>query len=153
MWSGISDTKVGVSKPRPVLTDCQSFYFRLRLFSPKSHYRDWDRDFFSLSLEIENKTKNKTKTETFSSQWRKTTQMLIFWSEINRIQTPPLGPLGAIFCFLFKNIRTRSVRVLKFHRGFILTKKEILTPKKIRRPPMAPWGAVLVCFWTFLKLS
>ena len=39
---------------------------------------------------------------------------------------PPPGPLGAIFRFFWfflENFRRRSVRVLKLHRGFILTKK------------------------------
>jgi hypothetical protein len=46
-------------------------------------------------------------------------------------------------------LRRRSARVLKIHRGFILTKKEIFTPKKIWRPPLAPLGSVLF----LLKLS
>jgi hypothetical protein len=36
---------------------------------------------------------------------------------------PPLAPWGAIFRFFLENVRRRSVRVLKLHRGFILTKK------------------------------
>jgi hypothetical protein len=41
---------------------------------------------------------------------------------------PPPGPLGGDFfvflLFFCENFRRRSVRVLKLHRGFILTKKK-----------------------------
>jgi hypothetical protein len=43
-----------------------------------------------------------------------------------------------------ENIRRRSVRVPKLHRGFIFTKKEILTHKKIR-------GAFLGVFFENFK--
>jgi hypothetical protein len=44
--------------------------------------------------------------------------------------------------------------VLKLHRGFILTqKKEILTPKKIRRPPLSPRAVLVFLKVIFLKLS
>ena len=67
------------------------------------------------------------------------------------LKKPP-GPCGAIFRyfkFFFEKFRRMSVRVLKLHRGFILTKKEILTPQQIWRPPLAPWGSV---FSFFLKI-
>jgi hypothetical protein len=45
----------------------------------------------------------------------------------NKIRTTPPRPLGGLFLgflnFFLENIRRRSVRVLKLHRGFILTKK------------------------------
>ena len=72
---------------------------------------------------------------------------------------PPLGgdfysfkclclPLGGRFLVFFlkffcENIRRRSVRVLKFHRGFILTKKGDINPQTNLETPLAPWGAFL----------
>jgi hypothetical protein len=53
---------------------------------------------------------------------------------------PSPGPLGGDFYVYFEDIRRRSVRVLKLHRGFILTKKDDINPQKIGRPPLAPWG-------------
>jgi hypothetical protein len=50
--------------------------------------------------------------------------------------------------FVVEDIRRRSVRVLKLHRGFIPTKKEI-SPHKIPKPPWPPSGA----FLGFLKIS
>jgi hypothetical protein len=44
---------------------------------------------------------------------------------------PPPGPLGRFLGFfrcVFENFRRRSVRVLKLHRGFILTKKGDINP-------------------------
>jgi hypothetical protein len=68
----------------------------------------------------------------------------------------PLAPwgrfLGFFKCF-FENFRRNTVRVLKLQRGFILTKKEILTPQKIRRPPLAPGGAFLGFLIFVLKIS
>jgi hypothetical protein len=37
----------------------------------------------------------------------------------------------------------QQASVLKLHRGYILTKKEILNPKKIWRTHLAPWGTFL----------
>jgi hypothetical protein len=36
--------------------------------------------------------------------------------------------------FFLENIRRRSIRVLKLYRGFIITKKNILTPNKSNPP-------------------
>jgi hypothetical protein len=72
------------------------------------------------------------------------------YKEKIKFGTPPLAPWGPIFRFskvFFENIKRRSVRVPKLHRGFILTKKEILTTNKFWRPPLAPWGAFLVFLW------
>ena len=67
----------------------------------------------------------------------------------------PLAPWGAIFKFFlvsfFENIRRRSVRVLKLHRGFILTKKGDINPQKNSETPLAPWGGGVLYF--FLKIS
>jgi hypothetical protein len=63
---------------------------------------------------------------------------------------PPTGPRGAIFRGFLENFRRRSVRVLKLHRGCFLTKKEILATQKIRRPSLAPLGAVFRFFNFFV---
>jgi hypothetical protein len=52
------------------------------------------------------------------------------------------GPSRVRFRFVFfrfkKNSRRRSVRVLKLHSEFIITKKGILTSQKNRSPPWPP---------------
>jgi hypothetical protein len=53
---------------------------------------------------------------------------------------PPPGPLGAIFRFFLENFRRRSIRVLKLHRGFILTKKGDISPPKNSETPNCPPG-------------
>jgi hypothetical protein len=45
-----------------------------------------------------------------------------------------------------ENFRRRSVRVLKLHRGFILTKKEIITHKIFGDHPWPHGGAFLGFF-------
>ena len=59
---------------------------------------------------------------------------------------PPSGPLGADFSCFFENIRRRSVRVLKLHRGFILIKKGDINPPKNSETPPGPLGGVLRFF-------
>jgi hypothetical protein len=44
---------------------------------------------------------------------------------------------------LESTICPRSGRVLKLHRGFILTKKGDINPQKNLETPLAPWGAFL----------
>jgi hypothetical protein len=65
---------------------------------------------------------------------------------------PPPGPLGAMFRFFkvfLENIRRSSVIIPKLHRGFILTKKEDINPKK--NSP-CPWGPFLGFFWKISKV-
>jgi hypothetical protein len=58
-----------------------------------------------------------------------------------KFKPPPPGPLGAIFRCFFENFSRKSVRVLKLHRGFILTKKGDINPtKKFGDPPWTPGG-------------
>jgi hypothetical protein len=53
-----------------------------------------------------------------------------------------------------ENIRRRSVRVPKLHRGFILTKKGDINPRKKSETPLAPWGGIFRFFCgKFQKLS
>jgi hypothetical protein len=59
---------------------------------------------------------------------------------------PPPGPLWGDFSFLQKNIRRRSVRVLKLHRGIILTKKGDINPKKNSKTPPGPLGEKFLVF-------
>jgi hypothetical protein len=55
-----------------------------------------------------------------------------------KLEPPPPCPLGAIlrfFSFFYLNFRRRSVRVLKLHRGFILTiKGDIQLPTNSETP-------------------
>ena len=59
----------------------------------------------------------------------------------------------------FENLRRRLVRVLKLHRGFILTKKaDINPPKDSETPPWPPGGGAFFlllfsssCFFENLK--
>jgi hypothetical protein len=50
----------------------------------------------------------------------------------------PLAPWGRFLGFF----RRRSVRVLKLHMGFILTKKEDINPPKNSETPLAPWRSI-----------
>jgi hypothetical protein len=67
--------------------------------------------------------------------------------EKKSIGPPPPDPLGGaifmFFYFFFENFRRRSGRVLKLHRGFILTKKGDINPQKNLEIPLALWGALL----------
>jgi hypothetical protein len=47
-----------------------------------------------------------------------------------------------LFCFFVENIRRTSVRVLKFHRGFILTKNGDINPLTNLETPPVPLGGV-----------
>ena len=51
------------------------------------------------------------------------------------------------FKFFFENFRRRSVRVLKLHRGFILTKKGDINPPKNSETPSGPLGGVFRFFY------
>jgi hypothetical protein len=51
--------------------------------------------------------------------------------------------LGGIFRFFVENFTRRSVRVMKLHRVFILTKRGDINPPKNSETPLAPWGAFL----------
>jgi hypothetical protein len=52
-----------------------------------------------------------------------------------------LSSLQLFSCF-FENFRRRSVRVLKLNRGFILTKKVDIKPKKNLKTPLGPLEGV-----------
>ena len=49
-------------------------------------------------------------------------------------------PLGDDFYVFFENFRRRSGRVLKLHRGFILSKKGDINPQQNLETPLALWG-------------
>ena len=67
-----------------------------------------------------------------------------------KFKPPPLAPWGAILSFFSEIFRRRSVRLLKLHRGFILTKKgDINTQKNSETPPLPPGGAFLGFFEVF----
>jgi hypothetical protein len=53
-------------------------------------------------------------------------------------------------CF-FENFRRRSVRVLKLHRVFILTKKGDINPPKNSETPPVPLGGVFRFFNFFFE--
>ena len=50
-----------------------------------------------------------------------------------------------------ENFRRRSVRVLKLHRGFILTKKGDINPHKNLETPPGPLGGVFRFFKVFFE--
>ena len=61
----------------------------------------------------------------------------------NHLTPTPWPPGGAIFRFFqvfLENFRRRSVRVLKLHRGFILTKKGDINPQTNLETPPGPLG-------------
>ena len=65
---------------------------------------------------------------------------------------PPsgVGFLGFFRLFL-ENFRRMSVRVLKLHRGFILTKKGDINPQQNLEPPSGPLGGVFRVLMFFFE--
>ena len=55
--------------------------------------------------------------------------------------------------FLFENSRRRLVRILKLHRGFILTKMGDIKPQKLRGNRSGPLGGVFYVCFLFLNFK
>ena len=68
------------------------------------------------------------------------TDLMVLWLFYIYRHVSLSAKLGADFKLFFENFRRRSVRVLKLHRGFILTKKGDINPQKNFETPPGPLG-------------